>query len=261
MIDHYRFQTDTRGWEIPAGRIESGEIPEQAAARELMEETGHRAASFRYWGRYHPSNGSSNQVFHVFVARGVTRVGDIQDTNEVSGLRWFAPVHKPICDATHCEISFDGTETADTGATAARQEILGGTQIVVKRDASLCSESGFCGTRFAKIEKMVAATDDTNVRSQVIALIERCPSGSLTYALATGQADIEPDLPQQIAVTTEITSEGPLDGPLWVTGNIPIERSDGQPFATRNRVALCACGRSKNKPLCDGTHRSKEKGA
>jgi hypothetical protein len=30
-------------------------------------------------------------VFHVFVARGVTRVGAIQDTNEVSGLRWFAP--------------------------------------------------------------------------------------------------------------------------------------------------------------------------
>ena len=91
MIDHYRFQTDTRGWEVPAGKIERGETPEQAAARELLEETGHRAASFKYLGCYHPSNGSSNQVFHVFVARGVTRVGAIQDTNEVSGLRWFAP--------------------------------------------------------------------------------------------------------------------------------------------------------------------------
>jgi 8-oxo-dGTP pyrophosphatase MutT (NUDIX family) len=89
MIDHYRFQTDTRGWEVPAGKIDKGETPEQAAARELMEETGHRAASFKYLGRYHPSNGSSNQVFHVFIARGVTRVSVIQDTNEVTGLRWF----------------------------------------------------------------------------------------------------------------------------------------------------------------------------
>jgi 8-oxo-dGTP pyrophosphatase MutT (NUDIX family) len=54
-----------------------------------MEETGHRAASFQCLGSYHPSNGSSNQVFHVFIARGVTRVGEIQDTNEVSGVRWF----------------------------------------------------------------------------------------------------------------------------------------------------------------------------
>lgn len=91
LIDHYRVFTDTRGWETPAGKIDEGETPEQCAARELMEETGHRAASLKYLGRYHPSNGSSNQVFHVFVGRGISRVDDIQDTNEVIGLRWFTP--------------------------------------------------------------------------------------------------------------------------------------------------------------------------
>jgi CDGSH-type Zn-finger protein len=60
-------------------------------------------------------------------------------------------------------------------------------------------------------------------------------------------------------VVTEFTSEGPVTGSLWVTGNIPVERADGQPFETRNRVTLCGCGRSKIKPLCDGTHRNKEK--
>ena len=91
LIDHYRFQTDTRGWEVPAGKIDKGEVPEQSAVRELREETGHRAESLKYVGRYHPSNGSSNQVFHVFVAHGITRIGEIEDTNEVSGLRWFTP--------------------------------------------------------------------------------------------------------------------------------------------------------------------------
>jgi len=92
LIDHYRFQTDTRGWEIPAGRLDAGETPAQAAARELMEETGHRAASFKELGKYFPVHGSSNLAFHIFVARGVTRAGEIKDTNEVSGLRWFTPV-------------------------------------------------------------------------------------------------------------------------------------------------------------------------
>ena len=86
-------------------------------------------------------------------------------------------------------------------------------------------------------------------------MIERCPSGTYTYAMSSDEADIEPDLPVQIAATTEITSDGPIEGSLWVTGNIPVERSDGKPFETRNRVTLCNCGKSCQKPLCDGSHR------
>jgi CDGSH-type Zn-finger protein/uncharacterized Fe-S cluster protein YjdI len=166
---------------------------------------------------------------------------------------------KPFCDSTHREIDFDGTETADTRPTAARQLIYpGSTGIVVKTDGWLCMNSGFCANRVAKIKQLVQHTEDVNVRSNVIAMVERCPSGSLTYAMGPNEPDVEPDLPQQIAVTTEITADGPIAGPLWVTGNIPIERSDGEPFETRNRVTLCNCGRSQNKPLCDGTHRLPE---
>lgn len=89
-----------------------------------------------------------------------------------------------------------------------------------------------------------------------MAMVERCPSGSYTYSIDEPGGDIEPDLPQQVAVTTEITSDGPIAGPLWVTGRIAIERADGQPLEPRNRVTLCRCGLSKNKPLCDGTHRA-----
>jgi len=165
----------------------------------------------------------------------------------------------PFCDMTHFEEDFDGAETAPTNTSAERiEEVEGGVQIVVKRDHSLCMESGFCATRLEKLEQMLVRSGDINVRSQVIAMIERCPSGSFTYSIRSGQPDIEPDLPRQIAITTEITSEGPIPGPLWVTGGIPIERSDGQPFETRNRVTLCSCGLSKKKPLCDGTHREAE---
>lgn len=165
----------------------------------------------------------------------------------------------PFCDMAHFEEDFDGTETAPTDTFAERSEILaGGEGIVVRKDNRLCMEAGFCGTRLEKLDDMLARSEDTNVRSQIIAMIERCPSGAYTYSIRPGKADIEPDLPRQIAITTEITSEGPIPGAIWVTGNIPIVRSDGQPFETRNRVTLCSCGLSKIKPLCDGTHRAVE---
>ncbi len=161
----------------------------------------------------------------------------------------------PFCDGAHRRMGFNGSESAGEEPTAERRVQLGGTRIVVEKDTSLCIESGFCGLRNISLAQLLAATNNTQVRSLVIAMVERCPSGALTYHFEEGEADIEPDLPQQIADTTEITSEGPIGGPLWVTGDIPVERSDGLPLETRNRVTLCNCGLSHNKPLCDGSHR------
>jgi CDGSH-type Zn-finger protein len=163
---------------------------------------------------------------------------------------------KPYCDSSHHDVHFDGTQTADTRPTAERREIHPGTGLVVKHDDYLCADTGFCGTRLTNILRMLRDTGEPRTRAEIIAMIERCPSGSYAYSMAPDQEDIEPDLPMQIAVTTEMTSDGPIEGPLWVTGNIPIERADGQPFETRNRVTLCNCGLSKHKPLCDGAHRS-----
>ena len=163
----------------------------------------------------------------------------------------------PFCDSTHKHIEFDGSETADCRPTETRAlRIPHSTQIIVKKDHALCMDSGFCGLRDAVFEKLVAGTGDPRMRALVMAMIERCPSGALTYRMEEDEPIIEPDLPVQIAVTTEMTANGPIDGPLWVTGNIPIVRSDGQPFETRNRVTLCNCGHSCMKPLCDGTHRA-----
>ena len=45
-----------------------------------------------------------------------------------------------------------------------------------------------------------------------------------------------------------------MSGGLWLRGGIPFRREDGRAYATRNRVVLCRCGRSADKPFCDGTH-------
>jgi CDGSH-type Zn-finger protein len=190
--------------------------------------------------------------------------GDVQAGESYELCRCGHSAGKPFCDSSHNGIEWDGAESTVTNTTAERRETHpGGKQIVVRRDYSVCAEAGFCGTRLTNIKRMLAAGDphDTALRSQIIAMVERCPSGSYTYALEGADVDIEPDLPKQIAVVTEITSSGPIEGPLWVTGNIAIERADGQPMETRNRVTLCRCGLSSNKPLCDGAHRAAQERA
>jgi len=164
--------------------------------------------------------------------------------------------NKPYCDGSHRQVGFDGTETADIHTTAERRYAnTCGQGLVVMKDGYLCMLSGFCGNRQTNVGKLLHETAEPRVRAEIIAMIERCPSGAYTYAMGPDEADIEPDYPAQIAVTVEITSSGPIAGPLWVTGYIPVERSDGQPFETRNRVTLCNCGHSCRKPLCDGSHR------
>jgi len=156
---------------------------------------------------------------------------------------------KPFCDGTHAKSGFDGTETADRAPYRERARVMTGTGVVVADDRSLCEHAGFCGNRLTNVWELMggSATQDSTARAQVIAMVERCPSGALTYRLDTAGEDVEPDLRPSIGVVD--------DGPLWVSGGVRVETSDGQVLETRNRVTLCRCGASKNKPYCDGTHR------
>jgi 8-oxo-dGTP pyrophosphatase MutT (NUDIX family) len=90
LLWRHRFITDTWGWEIPAGRIESGEDPAQAAAREVLEETGWRAGPLAALGSYLPNNGVSDTRFHLFVAAGASHVGDPPDWSESERIEWVA---------------------------------------------------------------------------------------------------------------------------------------------------------------------------
>lgn len=152
--------------------------------------------------------------------------------------------NKPYCDGTHAKNGFDGSETAATEPYEETRVSLGGEGLEIFDDRAICVHAGFCSNRADNVWKMAARTGDTEVRGQAMAMIERCPSGALTYAV--DDEAIEPDLPQEVSAIP--------DGPLWVSGAIPISRADEQPMPPRNRVTLCRCGASANKPLCDGSH-------
>lgn len=79
LVEQWRVPLGARCLELPAGLIGDDGTMEDAAtaaARELEEETGYRAARWRNLGRYASSPGLCSETFTLFEARGLTRVGD-----------------------------------------------------------------------------------------------------------------------------------------------------------------------------------------
>lgn len=72
MERQWRYPMGREYLEIPAGKIDAGESPLQTAQRELLEETGMRAEHWEPLTVIHPAIGFSNEVIHIFLARGLS---------------------------------------------------------------------------------------------------------------------------------------------------------------------------------------------
>ncbi len=80
MIKQYRHAVGQFLWEVPAGTLDPGESPNECARRELPEEVGYRAHSFRALGEIIPVPGYSDEHIHIFVATGL--IPDRQNLDE-----------------------------------------------------------------------------------------------------------------------------------------------------------------------------------
>ena len=87
----------------------------------------------------------------------------------------------------------------------------------------------------------------------IMAQIDKCPSGALSYIKNTAPEE---------ASTTEQPATGVTNieclpnGPLLVSGKVVVKKSDGTEEIKTGSIALCRCGHSKNKPYCDGGHKT-----
>ena len=72
LIRQYRHATRQYLWELVAGRIDAGETPKRAAARELLEETGYRAKRFSVFLDVFPTPGFVEERMFILLAEGLT---------------------------------------------------------------------------------------------------------------------------------------------------------------------------------------------
>lgn len=159
--------------------------------------------------------------------------------------------NKPYCDGTHGIAEVDCTETAEHDLYDDKAEILDGPDASMSDYHDLCASGRFC-ERGDTAWNLVEKTDDPNAKKMLIEECCDCPSGRLTVRDKKTGKIIEPKLEPSIGVVEDTDMN--CSGPLWVRGGIPIESAEGKEYEIRNRVTLCRCGQSKNKPFCDGSH-------
>ena len=94
MVRQYRHGLGEITLEIPGGLVDEGESPSEAAARELLEETGYRAASLERIGVVNPNPALFGNICHTFLARDVERVADSRGV----GLEEIAVELLPVAD-------------------------------------------------------------------------------------------------------------------------------------------------------------------
>lgn len=92
MMRQYRYAADDELWEFPAGtlngreenqRMIATETPEECAARELSEETGYEAEVLEKVCECYATPGISDEIIHVFFARGLKRHEQSLDDDEI----------------------------------------------------------------------------------------------------------------------------------------------------------------------------------
>lgn len=85
LIRNHRLSVGERLWECCAGTMEPPEPPELCAARELVEETGYRAATITPLGWFYTTPGLTDERMHAFVATGLAHVGqDLEDDESIA---------------------------------------------------------------------------------------------------------------------------------------------------------------------------------
>ena len=153
--------------------------------------------------------------------------------------------NKPFCDGTHNKINFSSV-TDNPSAGKWRDYV--GSKITIHDNRHLCAHAGKCTDGLASVWRMGKEPwidpDGADVEA-IIAVIDQCPSGALSYSIGGKHIDQE-NMTDGISVSK--------DGPYNVSGEIALKDPSRDTDDVHGLYTLCRCGASKNKPFCDGSH-------
>jgi CDGSH-type Zn-finger protein/uncharacterized Fe-S cluster protein YjdI len=122
-------------------------------------------------------------------------------------------------------------------------------RIAVSFDPERCIHARYCVRGLPEVfdprERPWVRPERANA-DRIAEVVMRCPTGALQFERTDGVAE---PIPQENVIAVGV------DGPLYVRGDIKISGPLGETLLEDTRVALCRCGESRNKPLCDNSHR------
>lgn len=124
-----------------------------------------------------------------------------------------------------------------------------GNDVTVIWKPHLCIHSGICWRSLSKVfdpGKKKWIMPDAAPADKVREVVEKCPSGALSYE---GQELNKKEAPKNDIKTTVTVLP---NGPLMIEGDLCLVQGDNK--ETSDKICLCRCGQSKNKPYCDGSH-------
>jgi CDGSH-type Zn-finger protein len=153
---------------------------------------------------------------------------------------------KPFCSGAHKDAGFDSANLS--GGSLDRRVDYRAPTITIHDNRGICAHAGFCTDNLREVWKLEQEPwiDPHGAAAEEIAAVVRmCPSGALSYSI-DGVEHRDHERPAAILVSR--------DGPYLVTGGIELVGASWGEGASREHYALCRCGRSKNKPFCDGSH-------
>ena len=172
--------------------------------------------------------------------------GSIECSETMALCRCGASANKPYCDGTHTRIGFSSDKLEER--TEDSKESYIGRKITIHDNRSICAHAGACTDGLPSVFRMKQEpwidADAASV-DEIIATIQNCPSGALSYSIEDLESSASDENPAVFIAP---------NGPYVVSGGEGLLDTDWAQGASKSKYALCRCGASKNKPFCDGSH-------
>jgi CDGSH-type Zn-finger protein len=171
---------------------------------------------------------------------------DVSAPEKVLLCRCGASGNKPFCDGSHAAVGFSSAKVWKAGAGHRIDHV--GRKITIHDNRVLCAHVEYCVQGLpAVFDRSRTPWIDPDAASveEIVATIERCPSGALSYSIDGVE---HRDLDRPPAVVTA------KNGPYLVEGGVELLDEVAAPDASAEHYTLCRCGASHNKPFCDGKH-------
>lgn len=170
----------------------------------------------------------------------------IETKSKMALCRCGASKTKPFCDGTHASIGF--TDKKGDDRLKEQKDSYRGKKITIHDNRGICAHAGFCTANLPKVFQMGIEpwiNADAEPVGDIIKTIKMCPSGALSYSIDGAENNEFHDV-EEIKLSK--------NGPYHIHGSLSLENSDLGKGASKEHYTLCRCGKSLNKPRCDGSH-------